>query len=191
MLENQTFLITGIADENSLAMKTAEKILENNGKVVCTGLGVTPFHNNLSEKAAGFLNKNYEDFEAACKKVLGDDVYTAPLDVTLPESLKFLAEDLKSKDIQLNGFLHAIAMDKTIRNKSVKPMLEVTAEEFNDTMNVSAFSLISFVSRIVVQWRFAERFVDCFVELYRSGESFVFSLHQYEYCKSGARKTDD
>jgi len=143
MLENQTFLITGIADENSLAMKTAEKILENNGKVVCTGLGVTPFHNNLSEKAAGFLNKNYEDFEAACKKVLGDDVYTASLDVTLPESLKFLAEDLKSKDIQLNGFLHAIAMDKTIRNKSVKPMLEVTAEEFNDTMNVSAFSLIS------------------------------------------------
>jgi len=143
MLENQTFLITGIADENSLAMKTAEKILENNGKVVCTGLGVTPFHHNLSEKAAGFLNKNYEDFETACKKVLGKDVYTAPLDVTLPESLKFLSEDLKNKNIHLNGFLHAIAMDKTIRNKSVKPMLEVTAEEFNDTMNVSAFSLIS------------------------------------------------
>ena len=48
MLDNQTFLITGIADENSLAMKTAEKILANNGKVVCTGLGVTPFHKNLS-----------------------------------------------------------------------------------------------------------------------------------------------
>ena len=44
---------------------------------------------------------------------------------------------------KLDGFLHAIAMDKTIRNKSVKPMLEVTAEEFNDTMTVSAFSLIS------------------------------------------------
>ena len=34
-------------------------------------------------------------------------------------------------------------MDKTIRQKSVKPMLEVTADEFNDTMTVSAFSLIS------------------------------------------------
>ena len=34
-------------------------------------------------------------------------------------------------------------MDKTIRQKSVKPMLEVTADEFNDTMKVSAFSLIS------------------------------------------------
>ena len=54
MLDNQTFLITGIADENSLAMKTAEKILANNGKVVCTGLGVTPFHKNLSEKAESF-----------------------------------------------------------------------------------------------------------------------------------------
>ena len=71
MLDNQTFLITGIADENSLAMKTAEKILANNGKVVCTGLGVTPLHKNLSEKAESFLNKNFEDFENACKKVLG------------------------------------------------------------------------------------------------------------------------
>lgn len=143
MLSNQTFLITGIADENSLAMKTAEKILKNNGKVVCTGLGVTPFHKNLSDKAGDFLNKNYDDFKNACDKVLGKDIYTAPLDVTIPESLQFLASDLKEKNIKLNGFLHAIAMDKTIRNKSVKPMLEVTAEEFNDTMNVSAFSLIS------------------------------------------------
>lgn len=143
MLNDQTFLITGIADENSLAMKTAEKILENNGKVVCAGLGVTPFHKNLSEKAQEFLNKNYNDFQTACHKVLGDQVYTAPLDVTLPESLDSLAKDLHQKDIKLNGFLHAIAMDKTIRQKSVKPMLEVTVEEFNETMNVSAFSLIS------------------------------------------------
>jgi enoyl-[acyl-carrier protein] reductase I len=57
MLDNQTFLITGIADENSLAMKTAEKILKNNGKVVCTGLGVTSFHKNLSEKAESFSIK--------------------------------------------------------------------------------------------------------------------------------------
>jgi enoyl-[acyl-carrier protein] reductase I len=143
MLKNKTFLITLIADENSLAMKTAEKILQNNGNVVCTGLGVTPFHTNLSEKASDFLNKNYDDFKLACDKVLGKEVYTAPLDVTLPESLKFLANDLIEKNIALNGCLHAIAMDKTIRNKSVKPMLEVTAEEFNDTMNVSAYSLIS------------------------------------------------
>lgn len=33
MLDNQTFLITGIADENSLAMKTAEKILRTTAKL--------------------------------------------------------------------------------------------------------------------------------------------------------------
>ena len=143
MLQNQTFLITGIADENSLAMKVAEEIIAQNGKVICTGLGITPFHKDLSEKAAGFLQKSYSDFEAACKKKLGNEVILFPLDVTLPENLHYLADQLLEKNIKLNGFLHAIAMDKTIRQKSVKPMLEVTAQEFNDTMTVSAFSLIS------------------------------------------------
>ena len=70
-------------------------------------------------------------------------VLTFPLDITLPESLEALTDFLNEKNVKLNGFLHAIAMDKTIRQKSVKPMLEVTADEFNDTMTVSAFSLIS------------------------------------------------
>ncbi|MFN3772578.1 enoyl-ACP reductase [Cloacibacterium normanense] len=143
MFTNQTFLITGIADENSLAMYVAKKIIKNNGNVVCTGLGVTPFHKNLSEKAESFLNKSYNDFENACKKLLGENVLTFPLDITLPESLEALTDFLNEKNVKLNGFLHAIAMDKTIRQKSVKPMLEVTADEFNDTMTVSAFSLIS------------------------------------------------
>ena len=59
MFAGKTFLITGIADKNSLAMFVAKKIIENGGSVVCTGLGVSPFHKNLSEKAAAFLNKNY------------------------------------------------------------------------------------------------------------------------------------
>ncbi|MEZ4906242.1 MAG: SDR family oxidoreductase [Saprospiraceae bacterium] len=149
MLKDLTFLITGIADENSLAMKTATTIIENGGKVVCSGLGVTPFHKNLSEKAEEFLNKSYNDFEVACKKVLGNEVYTLPLDVTLQESLDYLSNDLKEKNIKLNGFLHAIAMDKTIRKKSVKPMLEVTPEEFSDTMSVSAFSLVTLSSALL------------------------------------------
>ena len=143
MLSNQTFLITGIADENSLAMKVAQEILSYSGNVVCTGLGVTPFHKNLSEKATHFLAKSYSDFETACRNKLGNEVLLFPLDVTLPDNLHSFANELLERNIKLNGFLHAIAMDKTIRQKSVKPMLEVTAEEFNDTMTVSAFSLIS------------------------------------------------
>ena len=62
MLSNTTFLITGIADKHSLAMFVAKQIIKQGGKVVCTGLGVSKHHTSLSEKAKGFLNKNYEDF---------------------------------------------------------------------------------------------------------------------------------
>lgn len=57
MFSNKTFLITGIADEHSLAMYAAKEIIKNGGKVVCTGLGVSRFHENLSDKAKSFLNK--------------------------------------------------------------------------------------------------------------------------------------
>lgn len=142
MLKGKTFLITGIADEQSLAMYVAKAIVENGGKVVCTGLGVSKHHENLSDKAKGFLNATYADFEASVKKELGQETLTCVLDVTLPESIQSLCEELKTKNIQLDGWLHAIAMDKTIRGKVVKPLMEVSLQEFCETMDVSAFSLI-------------------------------------------------
>ena len=72
MLSNTTFLITGIADKNSLAMFVAKQIIKQGGKVVCTGLGVSKHHTSLSEKAKGFLNKNYEDFKLAVSQELGE-----------------------------------------------------------------------------------------------------------------------
>jgi len=142
MFTNKTFLITGIADENSLAMFVAKKIIENGGNVVCTGLGVSEFHSNLSEKAKDFLNRNHDDFKNSIKKELGNNVITEILDVTLEESIDAFAKKMKAQNIQFDGFLHAIAMDKTIRQKEVKPLLEVTKDEFCDTMEVSAYSLI-------------------------------------------------
>ena len=53
-----------------------------------------------------------------------------------------LAVGLAESGLQLDGFLHSIAMDRTIRNKQVKPLLEVTQAEFCDTLGVSAFSLV-------------------------------------------------
>jgi enoyl-[acyl-carrier protein] reductase I len=141
IFEGKTYLITGIADSNSLAMFVARKIIENGGEVVCTGLGVSPFHKNLSEKAIAFLNKNNQDFQEAVRSELGDSL-TEILDVTIDENIEYFAKTLQEKNIRLNGFLHAIAMDKTIRQKEVKPLLEVTKDEFCDTMEVSAFSLI-------------------------------------------------
>lgn len=142
MFTNKTFLITGIADENSLAMFVAKKIIENGGKVICTGLGVSEFHQNLSEKAKSFLEKNYADFQKSVKDELGDNTQTEILDVTREETVDAFAKKLKENNIKVDGFLHAIAMDKTIRQKVVKPMLEVTRDEFCDTMDVSAYSLI-------------------------------------------------
>jgi enoyl-[acyl-carrier protein] reductase I len=142
MLQNKTFLITGIADNRSLAMYVAKEIIKQGGKVVCTGLGVSAFHSNLSDRAKAFLNTNFEDFKASIKTELGDTTRVDILDVTLEENMEDLARNYAKDGIQLHGFLHAIAMDKTIRKKEVKPLLEVTRDEFCDTMDVSAYSLI-------------------------------------------------
>lgn len=143
MLSNKTFLITGISDKNSLAMYVAKEIINNGGKVVCTGLGRTKYHQDLSERATQFLNSNYNDFVQAVKCELGENTQVKVLDVSIDESIEDLAVKLKKEGIKLDGFLHAIAMDKTIRGKQVKPLVEVSLHEFCDTMNVSAFSLIS------------------------------------------------
>lgn len=148
MLAGKTYLITGIADEHSLAMYVAKKIKENGGQVICTGLGVSQHHKDLSDKAKSFLNNTFGDFQNSVHSVLGKDTPTEILDVTLPESIQSFCDVLKSKNIQLDGFLHAIAMDKTIRNKVVKPLLDVSFQEFCDTMEVSAYSLISLTSHL-------------------------------------------
>jgi enoyl-[acyl-carrier protein] reductase I len=141
MLSNTTFLITGIADKNSLAMYVAKEIVKQGGKVICTGLGVSAHHTDLSEKAKGFLSQNFEDFKDAITQELGSSSVEI-LDVTIDANIASFARTLSEKNIKLNGFLHAIAMDKTIRKKVVKPLLEVTKDEFCDTMDVSAYSLI-------------------------------------------------
>jgi enoyl-[acyl-carrier protein] reductase I len=141
MLKNQTYLITGIADEHSLAMFVAKEIIKHGGKVICTGLGVSPFHSSLSERAQSYLSKTFDDFKSAVERELGS-ARVEVLDVTLDDNIESLAQRLREEDIQLNGFLHAIAMDKTIRNKTVKALLDITTDEFCDTMHVSAFSLV-------------------------------------------------
>jgi enoyl-[acyl-carrier protein] reductase I len=141
MFSNTTFLITGIADKHSLAMYVAKEIIKQGGKVICTGLGVSSHHTNLSDKAKEFLTKNFQDFKLAITEELGNSSVEI-LDVTLDENIESFARILSDRNVKLNGFLHAIAMDKTIRNKEVKPLLAVTKEEFCDTMDVSAYSLI-------------------------------------------------
>ena len=142
VLQNQRFLITGISDAGSLALHAAKAIVEQGGQVVCAGLGVTPHHTDLSDKARAYLSANEAAFREAVKAELGEDTPIVILDATQEESMVDLAAGLAENGLYLDGFLHSIAMDRTIRNKQVKPLLEVTQAEFCDTLGVSAFSLV-------------------------------------------------
>ena len=142
MLQNQRFLITGISDAGSLALHAAKAIVEQGGQVVCAGLGVTPHHTDLSDKARAYLSANEVAFRETVKAELGEDTPIVILDATQEESMADLAAGLAENGLHLDGFLHSIAMDRTIRNKQVKPLLEVTQAEFCDTLGVSAFSLV-------------------------------------------------
>ena len=142
MLQDKRFLITGISDAGSLALHAAKAIVEQGGQVVCAGLGVTPHHTNLSDKARAYLSANEAAFREAVKAELGEDTPILILDATQEDSMVDLATGLAERGLHLDGFLHSIAMDRTIRNKQVKPLLEVTQAEFCDTLGVSAFSLV-------------------------------------------------
>ncbi|HNE56355.1 MAG TPA: SDR family oxidoreductase, partial [Leptospiraceae bacterium] len=142
-LQNCNILITGITDLGSLALAAARQVKKEGANLICTGLGLTPYHSNLSDKAKAYLDKTYSDFKETIAKEFGDDTLTLPLDVTLDGSLEDVANTLKAKGIKLNGLLHSIAMDKTIRAGAVKPLIEVSREEFMGAMDVSAYSLIA------------------------------------------------
>ena len=142
MLQDKRFLITGISDAGSLALHAAKAIVEQGGQVVCAGLGVTPHHTDLSDKARAYLSANESAFRETVKAELGEDTPIIILDATQEDSMADLATGLAESGLHLDGFLHSIAMDRTIRNKQVKPLLEVTQAEFCDTLGVSAFSLV-------------------------------------------------
>ena len=104
-------------------------------------------------------NANYRDYELCLERATGDiwntihlhqyqsefnkgDYESLIIFNTVDENIEFFANGLLKKNINIDGILHAVAMDKTIRNKKVKPLLEVTLNEFCETLDVSAFSLI-------------------------------------------------
>lgn len=150
-LYNCKFLITGITDSGSLALASAKQVKKEGAELICSGLGLTQFHSNLSDKAKAYLEKTYSDFQETIFKELGADTLTFPLDVTIDASIDEATRFLKDKGIKLNGFLHSIAMDKTIRAGAVKPLIDVTREEFMGAMDVSAYSLIALTRSMLNQ----------------------------------------
>ncbi|MDZ4724894.1 MAG: SDR family oxidoreductase [Leptospira sp.] len=143
VLKNQTVIITGITDSSSLALYIAKECKKQGANLICTGLGKTIHHKNLSENGLSYLEKTFSDFEKTVQSELGKEVRTYALDVGIQESIDDFVKVLKKENVQINGFVHSIAMDKTIRQGKVKPILEVSREEFMDAMNISAYSLLA------------------------------------------------
>jgi len=142
-------LVTGIVDEASLALPIAQQAQRSGAALVCTGLGATPHHSDLSQAARLYLDDVNAAFRKTVAERLDGDVPTFVLDASLDASIDGLAAALAGRELRLDGIVHAIALDRTIRGGIAKPLLDVTRQEFLDCMNISAYSLIALVRALL------------------------------------------
>lgn len=149
ILAGRRVLITGIADTSSLALAVAREATRQGATLVCAGLGPAPGQGHLSDSARAFLRQTYETFQGTVRDTLGPDTPTFPLDVSAEESIAEFVQALVARGLVIDGVLHAIALDKTIRGGTARPLLEVTRQEFIDCMVVSAWSLVALTAALV------------------------------------------
>ncbi|MEM9175439.1 MAG: SDR family oxidoreductase [Myxococcota bacterium] len=142
-LTDRRILITGIADENSLALAIARGLKEEGAELVCAGLGPTDHHEGLSEAGAKYLASTQAQFQETVRKELGPDTPTVVMDASIDATVEDAAAHLRDQALPLDGFLHAIAMDKTIRRGVAPPIMEVGRDDFLGCLDVSAYSLLS------------------------------------------------
>ena len=152
-LDGRRILITGIANENSLALAVARQLQNEGADLVCAGLGPTKHQEVLSENALAFLKESQETFQQAVFAQLGKDTPCLVFDASQDESLDEMAGELAARDLTVDGILHAIAMDRTIRGGGATPLLEVSRKDFLDCMSISAYSLIGLVQSLYVRKR--------------------------------------
>lgn len=148
-LAGRRVLVTGIADGSSLALPVARLLRESGAELVCTGVGPTAHHRGLSPAAKRYLSEAQVAFETTVREQLGDEVPTLVLDAALDGCIDELAVVLRDRGLHVDGIVHAIAMDRTIRAGAAKSLLDVTREEFMDCMNVSAYSLLALVRALL------------------------------------------
>ena len=147
-LNGLRILVTGIADEHSLALHVARGLASRGAELVCAGLGPTPHHRDLSEPGRR-LAEAKERFESTVRQALGAQTPTIVLDASLDGSLDDAGRALQEAGLAVDGVLHAIAMDRTIRRGTSVPLLEVSREDFLGCMDVSAYSLVA-ITRMLV-----------------------------------------
>lgn len=142
-LAGRHVLVTGIADQASLATHVARAIQAAGGTPVCAGLGPTPDRTALSERARAHLAASYESFRKTVEVELGKETLTLPCDLSLDSSIDALAGALAERGLSLGGVLHAVAFDRTLRRGGHASLLETSRDDFLECMNVSAYSLVA------------------------------------------------
>jgi len=141
-LAGRRFLVTGIADASSLALAVALELQAQGGELVATALGPTPHHGDLSERAHRYLEDARESAAKTVSQHLGDDVPLLTCDVGIDASLDELGAALRERELAVDGVVHAVAMDRTLRRGRSSRLLDTSREDFLSCMDVSAWSLI-------------------------------------------------
>jgi enoyl-[acyl-carrier protein] reductase I len=115
----KTFLVMGVANKKSVAYRIANLIEQ---------LGGTVIYSVRSESRKESLTKLLSD-----RTVL-------VCDVEKPEQIQQLADSLQRDDVTLAGLVHSIAFADY--PEGIRPFHETTREQFLQSVDVSAFSLI-------------------------------------------------
>jgi enoyl ACP reductase len=129
LVDGKRLLITGVLTPGSIAYAVAREALDNGAEVVLTGFGRG---RSITEKTARRLPKPVDVLE---------------LDVTRPEDVSAVCEDLSRRWGGLDGILHAIAYAPTdaLGGNFLKTPFESAATAFH----VSAFSLKTLTSGLL------------------------------------------
>jgi enoyl-[acyl-carrier protein] reductase I len=149
-------LVTGIADGASLALHVAKGLAEEGAELVCTGLGPPPATVDLSDRARRHLEESFESFRRTVVAELGEGTHVAPCDLGRDESIADLAGWLVERGLELDGALHAVAFDRTLRHGTSARLLDTSREDFAECMNVSAYSLIALLRGLLAAGRLRE-----------------------------------
>ncbi len=137
MLEGKRGIVLGVANKRSLAWRIAQACAAQGASLALTVQGER-FEQTTRDLATGLDTS--------------DDVPVLRLDVTDPEQIKAVADDLRERWGKLDFVVHSIAYANPAELKG--RFRDTTRQGFSDALEISAYSLVS-VSR-----EFAELMTD-------------------------------
>lgn len=124
-LQGKNLLISGMANERSLASAVARAAHQAGARIIATCQ-----EQRQRERVRALL----ED--------AGEDSLVLQCDVQVPEQLAALQQSLQEQGVRLDGMLHAIAYGRLQDgNGAVIPLLETSSADFSQALQVSAHSL--------------------------------------------------